>query len=208
MSTTVEDVVQVYVRALHTGSRPVLPVILGAVAVSTAGIANALSLQRHQLEAQSREARDLLAASEERERLLQTVLDTVSVGVCALDAQGRISLMNHHLSSHLGKTITGTPTPEEHKELPVFGADRKHPLPADRPPASRAARGETFTDELIWSGKGTAQRAYSATSRLVRDSRGGHRGGVLAFTDVTELVEALSTKDRSSPASPMSSGVR
>ncbi|MDJ0459893.1 ATP-binding protein [Arthrobacter sp. NQ7] len=173
-----------------------LPIILGAVALTTSGIVNALSLQRQQLEAQSCEVRDLLAASEDRERLLQTVMDTVSVGVCAIDDQGRVSLMNHHLSSHLGRTITGVPTPEDHKELPVYGADRKHPLPIDRHPASRAARGESFTDELIWSGNGTGQRAYSATSRLIQDSRGKHRGAVLAFTDVTELVEALSAKDQ------------
>lgn len=173
-----------------------LPVILGTVAVTTAGIANALSLQQQQLEAQSQEVRALLAGSEERERLLHTVLDTVSVGVCAIDAQGRVSLMNHNLSSHLGKTITGAPTPEHHKELPVYGADRKNALPMDRHPVSRAARGESFTDELIWSGKGTGQRAYSATSRLIRGSGGAHRGAVLAFTDVTELVEALSTKDQ------------
>ncbi len=173
-----------------------LPVILGAVALTTSAIVNALALRRRQLEAQSCEVRDLLAASEDRERLLNTVLDTVSVGVCALDAQGRVSLMNHHLSSHLGRTITGTLTPEDHKELPVYGADRNHTLPMDRHPASRAARGESFTDELIWSGSGTGQRAYSATSRLIRGSGGEHRGSVLAFTDVTALVEALSTKDQ------------
>lgn len=173
-----------------------LPVILGAVALTTSGIANALSLQRQQLEAQAGEVRDLLAASEDRERLLQTVMDTVSVGVCAIDDQGRVFLMNHHLSSHLGRAITGVPTPGDHKELPVYGADRKHPLPMERHPASRAARGEAFTDELIWSGKGTGQRAYSTTSRLIQDSRGEHRGAVLAFTDVTELVEALSAKDQ------------
>lgn len=173
-----------------------LPVILGAVALTTSAIVNALSLQRQQLEEQTCKVRDLLAASEDRERLLGTILDTVSVGVCALDAQGRISLMNHHLSSHLGRTITATPTPEDHKDLPVYGADRTHPLPMDLHPASRAARGESFTDELIWSGNGTAQRAYSATSRLIQDSRGEHRGAVLAFTDVTELVEALSAKDQ------------
>lgn len=173
-----------------------LPVILGAIALTTSWMANALALQRQQLETQSCEVRDLLAASEDRERLLNTVLDTVSVGVCALDAQGRVSLMNHHLSSHLGKTITGTPTPEDHKEPPVYGADRQHTLPMDRHPASRAARGESFTDELIWSGNGTGQRAYSATCRLIQGSGGEHRGAVLAFTDVTALVEALSTKDQ------------
>ncbi|PTT59602.1 PAS domain-containing sensor histidine kinase, partial [Arthrobacter sp. HMWF013] len=63
-------------------------------------------------------------------------------------------------------------------------------------PRTRAARGEAFTDELIWIGTGSRQRAYSATCRLIKDSDGEHAGAVLAFTDVTALVEALSAKDQ------------
>jgi signal transduction histidine kinase len=173
-----------------------LPVIVGAIALTAYAIANALSLQRRQLEAQACEVRDLLAASEERERLINTVMDTVSVGVCALDAHGRIVLMNHQLSSHLGRTITGTPTPVDHADFPVYGADRKHPLPMERHPAIRAASGESFTDELIWAGNGTGQKAYSATCRLIEGTSGQRSGAVLAFTDVTALVEALSAKDQ------------
>lgn len=173
-----------------------LPVIVAAIALTAYATANALYLQRRQLEAQGCEVRDLLAASEERERLINTVMDTVSVGVCALDAQGRVFLMNHHLSSHLGRTITGTPTPNDHADFPVYGADRKHELPLERHPAFRAARGESFTEELIWAGNGSGQKAYSATCRLIEDASGQHSGAVLAFTDVTALVEALSVKDQ------------
>lgn len=173
-----------------------LPVIVAAIALTAYAIANALYLQRRQLEAQGCEVRDLLAASEERERLINTVMDTVSVGVCALDAQGRVFLMNHHLSSHLGRTITDTPTSDDHADFPVYGADRKHALPMERHPAFRAARGESFTEELIWAGSGTGQKAYSTTCRLIEDGKGQHSGAVLAFTDVTALVEALSAKDQ------------
>jgi signal transduction histidine kinase len=173
-----------------------LPVILGAIALTAYALANALSLQRRQLEEQNCKVRDLLAASEDRERLLTTVMDTVSVGVCALDAQGRVFLMNHHLSSYLGKTITGPATPSRQEDFPIYGADRKHPLPAERRPGFRAARGESFTDELIWAGHATGQRAYSATCQLIEDANGQRSGAVLAFTDVTALVEALSSKDQ------------
>lgn len=169
-----------------------LPVILGAIALTAYAIANALYLQRHQLEAQGCEVRDLLAASEERERLINTVMDTVSVGVCALDANGRVILANHHFSSQLDRARTGTPTVSVDTGFPLYGPDRKHPLPSERRPGSRAARGESFTDDLIW----TDQRAYSVTCRLIRDSAGKHCGSVLAFTEVTALVEALSAKDQ------------
>ncbi|MGO4234660.1 ATP-binding protein [Pseudarthrobacter sp. YAF2] len=173
-----------------------LPVIVGAIALTSYAIVNALSLQRQQLKAQSCEVRDLLVASEDRERLLSSVMDTVGVGVCALDAQGQAVLANHQFSSHFGGTVTGRQLSDEPPSFLVYGPDRKHALPPERRPGFRAAQGESFTDELIWADDGTSQRAYSATCRLIRDSRGEHRGAVLAFTDVTALVEALSAKDQ------------
>lgn len=174
----------------------ILPVIAGAIAVTAYTIAQALSLQRRQLEEQGREVKDLLTHSEDRERLLSTVMETVGIGVCVQDDQGEVILMNHHVSSRLGKTITGALTPSDQKDFLVCGPDRKNELPTDRHPAFRAARGEAFTDVLIWAGRGTDQRAYSATCRLIHDSQGEHHGAVLAFTDVTALVEALLAKDQ------------
>jgi signal transduction histidine kinase len=74
--------------------------------------------------------------------------------------------------------------------------DRKQLLPPERHPRTRAARGEAFTDELLWIGSGSSQRAYSATCRLIKSPDGRHAGAVLALTDVTALVEALSAKDQ------------
>ena len=172
-----------------------LPVILGAIALTAFGVANGLAMQRRLLHQQEADLRDLLAASEDREQLLNTVMDTVSVGVCALDGQGQAVLVNRHLGSRLADAIGGEPTPGNVTDLPVYGVDRKHRLPPERHPRSRAARGESFTDELIWVGTGTTQRAYSVTCRLTRTSAGGNSGAVLAFTDVTALVTALSAKD-------------
>lgn len=172
-----------------------LPVILGAIALTTHAVANAISRQRRLLEDQDTEVRKLLTASEHREQLLGTVMDTVSVGVCALDAQGRTILVNHRLSSQLVNPLSDLPAADQYR-IPVYGTDREHPLPPELHPRTRAARGEAFTDELIWIGTGTGQRAYSATCRLIKDSDGPHSGAVLAFTDVTALVEALSAKDQ------------
>ncbi|MFJ6374605.1 ATP-binding protein [Pseudarthrobacter oxydans] len=172
-----------------------LPVILGAIALTAFGVANGLAMQRRLLHQQEADLRDLLAASEDREQLLNTVMDTVSVGVCALDGQGQAVLVNRHLGSRLADAIGSEPTPGNVTDLPVYGVDRKHRLPPERHPRSRAARGESFTDELIWVATGTTQRAYSVTCRLTRTSAGGNSGAVLAFTDVTALVTALSAKD-------------
>lgn len=173
-----------------------LPVILAAMALTTYGVAEALREQRLRLEKQEAEVRRLLAASEDREQLLGTVMDTVSVTVCALDDKGRTILTNQHQASHPAGAICAEPRAADGPGLPVYGMDRKQALPPERHPRTRAARGEPFTDELVWIGSGTGQRAYSATCRLIKNPDGRHYGAVLALTDVTALVEALSAKDQ------------
>jgi signal transduction histidine kinase len=139
---------------------------------------------------------DLLSASEHREQLLSTVLATVSVGVCAIDEQGRTILMNRQQSSHLAGTIAEDPMATTDSGVAMYGVDRARPLARADRPLARAARGEAFTDELVWIGNGTSQRAYSATCRLIQNANGRRSGAVLAFTDVTALVTALSAKDQ------------
>ena len=146
-----------------------LPVILGAIAFTTFGVANALRLQRHRLEEREAEVRELLAASEDREQLLGTVMDTVSVDVWALDREGRTILTNRHHGSLSGGAVQHEPAPVE-ADRPVFGIDRKEPLPPEQHPRARAAQGQSFTDELVWIGTGNSQRAYSATCRLIPGS--------------------------------------
>lgn len=173
-----------------------LPVVLGAMALTTYGVAKALRQQRLRLENQEAEVRRLLAASEDREQLLGTVMDTVSVAVCALDDKGRTILTNQHPGSGPAGTIFVDTPAHGSAGLAVYGIDRKQPLPPERHPRVRAARGEPFTDELVWIGSGTGQRAYSATCRLIITAEGRHSGAVMALTDVTALVEALSAKDQ------------
>ncbi|MFC8521403.1 MULTISPECIES: PAS domain-containing sensor histidine kinase [Micrococcaceae] len=173
-----------------------LPVILGAIAVTTYGAFNVISFQRRTVEQRETEVRDLLAASQDREQLLGTVLDTVSVAVSAVDPQGEPILTNHQYSSHVTRAVQKDKLAQNPSEITIYGPDRATPLPLEESPRSRAARGEAFTDELLWIGCGTSQRAYSATCRLIKAPDGQRRGAVMAFTDVTALVEALAVKDQ------------
>ncbi|MDT0168096.1 ATP-binding protein [Pseudarthrobacter sp. BRE9] len=173
-----------------------LPVILGAIAVTTYGAFNVISFQRRSLEKRESEVRELLAASQDREQLLSTVLDTVSVAVSAVDPQGHTILANHQYSSDVTRAVRKDELAENPSDLTIYGPDRATPLPPEQSPRRRAARGEAFTDELLWIGSGTSQRAYSATCRLIKAPDGRHTGAVMAFTDVTALVEALAVKDQ------------
>ena len=59
----------------------------------------------------------------------------------------------------------------------------------------RAVLGETFTDYLVWLGSGNEQRAFVTTARAMKDADGKFSGSVIAFSDVTDLVNALAAKD-------------
>lgn len=173
-----------------------LPVILGVISLTAHVVSTAVLRQRLQLEQQDRKLQELLTASETREQLLGTIMDTVSVGVCAIDDQGRKILLNRQQTRHIAGALGENPQTPGSEDIPLYGVDRKTRLPLDRHPLHRAATGEAFTDELIWFGTGTGQRAYSTTCRIMKDRTGGRSGAVLSFTDVTALVNALAAKDQ------------
>jgi two-component system phosphate regulon sensor histidine kinase PhoR len=55
--------------------------------------------------------------------------------------------------------------------------------------------GENFTDNLIWLGSGSGQRAVTTSARAMKDHDGVFAGSVIVFSDVTALVNALAAKD-------------
>jgi two-component system phosphate regulon sensor histidine kinase PhoR len=77
----------------------------------------------------------------------------------------------------------------------VFGPDRKTLVPVQERPVRRAVLGETFTDYLVWLGAEKEQRAFVTTARAMKDADGKFAGSVIAFSDVTDLVNALTAKD-------------
>lgn len=77
----------------------------------------------------------------------------------------------------------------------LLHADRTTPVAPERYPDRRAARGETFTDELYWAGEEGEQRAYSVSAHPVESRNGAGAGAVITFADVTALINALSAKD-------------
>ncbi|RAX47288.1 two-component sensor histidine kinase [Arthrobacter sp. AQ5-06] len=173
-----------------------LPIIVGAIAVTAHTVSKAVIRQRMDLERQEEDLQKLLTASEKRERLLNTVVDTVGVGVCALDEQGREILANRrHHAALVGTTSDGQKPPGDN-DIPVYSMAGSRPLPTGQHPLQRAARGEPFADELLRIDSGAAQRAYSASCRLIKDGSGRPAGAVLALTDVTAMVSALAAKDQ------------
>lgn len=172
-----------------------LPLMMLAVSLAIRFASANVRVQRQRLEKKDAELRELLVESRNRERLLKTVLDTIDVGIVAVDADGHKMLVNGQQKDFQQAASTGASVPVPESEQLLFGQDKVTPLPADKRPISRAVAGETFADYLVWIGEGSAQRAVSTAARIIKNDDGGSSGAVVVYSDVTGLVEALTAKE-------------
>ncbi|WP_461174094.1 ATP-binding protein [Arthrobacter sp. Z1-9] len=172
-----------------------LPVMMLGIGVSVSVLTLSMTRQQRELEDKDAQLQANLRTSQRQEALLNTVLDTVHLGVLAVDADGHDVLMNRkqRINHELARP-RDIADPNE-SQLLVFGPDRKTPVPVQERPVRRAVLGETFTDYLVWLGSGKEQRAFVTTARAMKDADGKFSGSVIAFSDVTDLVNALTAKD-------------
>lgn len=173
-----------------------LPLMMLAVSLAIRFASANIRVQRQRLEKKDAELRELLIQSRTRERLFKTILDTVDVGIVAVDADGHKVLVNDQqkMFQRAASPAGGAAEIEESKQL-MFGQDKVTPLPEDKRPIHRAVAGETFANYLVWLGEGSARRAVSTAARIMRNDDGGFSGAVIVYSDVTGLVDALSAKE-------------
>jgi signal transduction histidine kinase len=168
-----------------------------AVAVSIRLAGSNARLQQRRVKDRDQALRQLLAASRERETLLKTILDTIDVGIVAVDSKGEVLLINNQQKAFLKMAMLAEgPSGLAEQDGLVFGQDRRTPLPPEKGPLRRAVQGETFSDYLVWFGAGAKQRAISTAARGMKNEMDDAFGGaVIVFRDVTDVVDALAAKD-------------
>ncbi|MEC5200188.1 two-component system phosphate regulon sensor histidine kinase PhoR [Arthrobacter sp. PL16] len=172
-----------------------LPIMLTGLAWFVSALTKDNRRRQAALRASEAALRDSIEAGRSRERLLSTVLDTVNVGLLAVDRDGNDILMNaQQREGHAAAAPPDNDDPEE-SELLLFGADRITAIPADMRPVGRAIKGEDIEGEQLWAGAGRAQRAFSISSRSMHDDDDAFAGTVVSFNDITELLLALEAKD-------------
>lgn len=202
--TFVGPLLMVWVPLLLTGSASaeklsavlLLPLIMVAIGFGIRTLSASMADQRRSLEAVRDQLQHTLDDSARKERLLHTVLETVGVGVTALDQDGNTSLSNRqqqrlnaqsHSPDRTGDGAQGT-------AMGVFAGGCRQPLSPEEHPVRRAARGESFSEYLICLGEGDRQRVYSTSARVITEA-GRFDGSVITFMDVSHLIAAIKAKD-------------
>lgn len=176
--------------------KPLLfPLVVFAFAITVVAMTNTVTNQRKSLEAKDIQLQAALEESQQRERLLEAVVETVAVGLVVVDAHGQEMLVNATQKRlHAHALPEKTATAQEH-ELLVFAVDTALSVPAEDRPVRRASKGEKFTDYQLWLGSGDKATAVSAAARPMRDEQGNFDGAVIAFHDITEMINALEAKN-------------
>jgi two-component system phosphate regulon sensor histidine kinase PhoR len=137
-----------------------------------------------------------VADSAEQRRFNEAILNSVDVGLLALDRQGRVHSMNpwHQRFMELAY-------PDGHDGSPdqkgfTYAADGFTELAREELPTWRVVHGETLRDYLIWVGEDPGlRRAFAVSASPFFTPDGDFDGAVLAYHDVTELMTAARLKD-------------
>ncbi len=128
------------------------------------------------------------ASYERSAELLQTIVDSLSDGLAAVDLDGRFIQFNPSGAAILGQGATDVPVEKWPKQYGLYLADGETPFPHDELPLVKALRGIKSRDvEMYTRAEGKAEgRWLKATGAPLHDDSGNIAGGVVLFRDETE----------------------
>jgi two-component system, OmpR family, phosphate regulon sensor histidine kinase PhoR len=137
-----------------------------------------------------------VADSAEQRRFNEAILNSVDVGLLALDARGRVHSMNPRHQRFMELAYPGGHEGSSDPKGYTFAADGFTELAREEQPTWRAVHGETLRDYMIWVGEDPRmRRAFAVSVSPFFTPAGEFDGAVLAYHDVTELMNAVRLKD-------------
>jgi signal transduction histidine kinase len=169
----------------------VFPAIMAGLAITGHTIARGLIRHRDNLKRKERELEQLHETTKDHAQLMDAVLETVTVGVWAMNTEGADILTNRRLRADRSWAEGATAPGQENPFTPARG-----PSEPGENPARLAIQGANFSQKLVRVGTDNQQRTFSAAARPLHDAQGRLKGSTLAFTDVTDLVQAQASRDK------------
>ena len=127
-----------------------------------------------------------------RERVfIKTLLDNLSDGIVACDADGTLALFNQASSEFFPVPFQPVPHQQWAQYYSLYDADGKDYLKPEEIPLFRAFSGETFTDvELMTITEQGEARILLSNGSPIIDRQGNKLGAVVAIRDITARKRA------------------
>jgi PAS domain S-box-containing protein len=147
----------------------------------------ALAGQASELSRQAQELTLSQQALETQSLMLQSVLDSMTEGLAAVDEHGKFVIWNAGAEKIFGMGATDLPSPKWTGHYGLFLPDTVTPFPTEQLPVLRAIRGEVSTTEMFVRNPRLPEGAWIEISSAPRKNRDGVVcGGVAAFRDITK----------------------
>ncbi|KAI9132773.1 PAS domain S-box protein [Acaryochloris sp. CCMEE 5410] len=125
------------------------------------------------------------------QKFLQAVLDNLSNGIVACDAQGILTLFNRATQELHGLPLHAVPPEQWADFYDLYEADGKTPLPQDHIPLYRALQGESVQNaEMVIKSKQGPARTILASGDPIYAQDGQKLGAVVAMQDITQWKQA------------------
>jgi diguanylate cyclase (GGDEF)-like protein/PAS domain S-box-containing protein len=125
---------------------------------------------------------------EEKQELLDAVLENVDIGVVACDAVGNLTLFNRAARTVVGRELTTVVPAEWSQYYALHHVDGRTPLTMDEIPLVRALKGETVRNQaMVVVSEGGIPHTVLASGRPLRSASGRPLGAVVAMKDITAL---------------------
>ena len=127
-------------------------------------------------------------ALEQKQELLDAVLEAVDVAVVACDAAGNLSFFNRAAREFHGQQPGRIDTGDWASQFDLFHADGRTPMAPIDIPLLRALGGENVKNRpMVIAPRGMKRRTVLASGRVMQSAAGERLGAVVAMHDVTEL---------------------
>ena len=174
----------------------VFPIVIILAMVAAYLISAILADRQTELGTEQKQRATAARETESMRRLLDTVLDTLDVGVAVMTPDGDRLLMNRLLRENPELTGGGADAWESFIKVRSFEMDRVTPIADGDSSLDRLLRGEFVSGRVEWVGvPGRRQTAVSISTGAAHTESGEHVASVFVVKDVTEFLQALEAKD-------------
>ena len=143
----------------------------------------------HHKETESRLQRTLYDLQRQNE-LMETVFESISDGVIAIDDRGKYLIFNSSAKQIIGRYEPGTPLDRRSEVYGLFRPGGKTRFPSNELPLTRALRGEaTDQVQMIVRNRSRPYVHISVSGRPLPLANGSAAAGVIVFRDVTAIKQ-------------------